>query len=1401
MALQAPLPLDFSEAVAARSRQLAEGLEPLPGGPAGWRPSRLLFRNFWLFEREEFRFVHGRLFLRGANASGKSTVLAAAVPLVLDGDRTRHRLDPFGGGGRSLQYFLLGPDSADQSDRDAFYHEQRTGYVALEFMRPRDGAPPEYRTVGIGLHCSRHRQGLPVTFWGFCVRDGRRLGQDLDFVGPDGAPLRRQDLEQLLGGGGTVVSTVGAYRDLVNEALFGFADGKDYAHVLSLLLELRAPKLNRDMGPNVVGELLAQSLVPVDRELFEQLRAILERIDDYVDSCDELRRRTEAAGRLDEAVSRMQRLRAETCADRYLEALGRLRQAQAEQRRASSAAGQARGELEAARGNARRVQAQMDEVEGRLRALRESAVLRADEALASAEENLRQVEARVRARGERAQELQRRLERAAKAEAAKRAIWSTRAGRLRTLAEAFAAAAARAEWPLAAAAARDVAEVLRPVWSAPATGQVDPESAVRATWLVEAAAEREERLNLVRRRLQDTERAEGAERAAQTTFALVHEQTVQAREEQVRREAALQTAAEAASDAVREWHEGLRDLEIDPAAAEAACRALEAHRAADADASACLDPLRRAASEHTRRGQERRRRLERARDDAAARAVAKAEELRACEAQTEAVPPRAPGVLAARAVLVGAGIEARPLYEACDVSSQLDPPTAAAVEAAAEQAGLLDALVVAPDVLPHALERLGAAGLGDVFVTDAEGARAALAGAPAGMSAVSAAAFRPDGAWRHGLLIGRAALPEGAAEPRYFGAENRRRRHDADLSRLRQERRALDHALAAAEAGLAEAEARTERAAREFDLLPRLTAVPALQRAAVLAAEAVVRAEAAQRAEERELARLESARAALAAARQALEEAQAQVPETRGRGAEGVEALSAHLRAAVTACREVAAGTRAVEDAAAALQDALEGVVRERADLEAAGADLEAEQGERARAAGAVQALRAVVESPEGQEQRARFRQLFADEVRLRAETQQAGESVVRWSERVDRTAEDEARARVLVEACAAPEGQARSALEAQLGASPRLALQLEGLRSGPSGAEDVSRALLQRRRDDAHKAERIAADLEAARGELVQVEVACRDTLAEYVPEMDAASGLVRFRAAGPSLWPVQLHEELQLQLRLQEQLLQASERQLYEEFLLHQMREALHRRIRDTEDWTENINTDLREARLGSGEVLELRWVPVPGAGIAAHLNLLRTDPAMLQPEDRQALSDAFRTEVERVRREQREEAGDLSFGEALEEAMDYRRWFRFEIVSRSPHQRAVAIDERRFSTRSGAEKSLALMLPLAAAAAARYRLARPDAPRLIAFDEAFAGVDPRNVEETLRFLCRFGFSWVMASERLWGVGSVLPAAATYELMRLGNVVGVLPFFWDGERMISAGAEFAPPQGEGAP
>ena len=80
-----------------------EILQAQAGGPRGYRLRRIMLTNFWLYGLQEFEIPHGRLFLAGENASGKSTVLTAALPLALDGDLRPNRLDTFGGRERHME--------------------------------------------------------------------------------------------------------------------------------------------------------------------------------------------------------------------------------------------------------------------------------------------------------------------------------------------------------------------------------------------------------------------------------------------------------------------------------------------------------------------------------------------------------------------------------------------------------------------------------------------------------------------------------------------------------------------------------------------------------------------------------------------------------------------------------------------------------------------------------------------------------------------------------------------------------------------------------------------------------------------------------------------------------------------------------------------------------------------------------------------------------------------------------------------------------------------------------------------------------------------------------------------------------------------------------------------------
>ena len=91
-----------------------------------WQANKIGLINFWYYDEQEFPFVKGRILLRGSNGSGKSVTMQSVVPLLLDGNMSPERLDPFGSRDRKMSSYLL-----EENDG----REERTGYLYLEFKR------------------------------------------------------------------------------------------------------------------------------------------------------------------------------------------------------------------------------------------------------------------------------------------------------------------------------------------------------------------------------------------------------------------------------------------------------------------------------------------------------------------------------------------------------------------------------------------------------------------------------------------------------------------------------------------------------------------------------------------------------------------------------------------------------------------------------------------------------------------------------------------------------------------------------------------------------------------------------------------------------------------------------------------------------------------------------------------------------------------------------------------------------------------------------------------------------------------------------------------------------------------------------------------------------------------
>ena len=92
--------------------------------------------------------------------------------------------------------------------------------------------------------------------------------------------------------------------------------------------------------------------------------------------------------------------------------------------------------------------------------------------------------------------------------------------------------------------------------------------------------------------------------------------------------------------------------------------------------------------------------------------------------------------------------------------------------------------------------------------------------------------------------------------------------------------------------------------------------------------------------------------------------------------------------------------------------------------------------------------------------------------------------------------------------------------------------------------------------------------------------------------------------------------------------------------------------------------------------------------------------------------------------------------------------------------------------------------MSLPLFAAASSQYRSAHPHTPRLVALDEAFAGVDDDSRAKCLGLLATFDLDVMMTSEREWGFYPTVPGLAAHHLVRRDGIdaVHVTSWEWDG-------------------
>jgi len=1364
-----------------------------------FRPVRAGIINLWDYSDEEFVFADGRLALRGHNGSGKTKALEVLFPFVLDGSLDARRLDPFSGENRTMKANLLyrGQDSEH-------------GYVWMEFARPGETVT---LVIGLSVHknMDRPRPSFYVT--------GKRMGIEFGLLSADSRPLTAKQLTAILGRDAYYGDKRGAYQDAVDARLFGLGRER-YAQLLDLLIALRRPLLAKDLDPGKVSETLTAGLSPVDDELvtqaardFENLAAVQKQYDDLAAA--------DAAVRafLDQYVS-------------YLRVHTRHELDQVAAR--MSAAADHRGAI----GNAAREVSRSGAQEQRWR-----------EAEADTKTSIEMCQARLFALKNRDEykDHEKLALRRSQLEREKRdlAADQSRLARARANVSELSVEAARVADRVADVGraidrhARRLAETADSSGISRDGSPADTGEDLAVTAKSRAAARRDD-IREVRDHLAHVRDAErdrvGADASLGTARQLMETCETSCREADERLAIARADLSGKLTAWTSRWAGDEPYAVVTAGQAELLAAALDG--IGEPDAPSLVELFGTLTAEHGHGLTARRERL-RTRDADLADATARlAEERETVAGERDDGPPASDLRPAHRAERAGA-----PLWQLADFRPGVDAGTAAAIEGALYGAGLLTAWVH-PDptqtmaaiaaaeadgylvALPPAARPTGRT-LADVLIPEQQDmvaptlVEAVLTSIALSDSIQSGAADVPVVTTRAQFSYGPHLGARPKPAPEFIGATNRAARRRLRLAELDRQIAAVQRQRdeLAAELGLVEETlANSELARRE---LPRTGPVAeALQKVG----EAAARLAAAS-------GRLEEAKAVLDAR---VAELDARTRRLRRTAADRDMPVSPDEVSAVE--RTVAEFERAAEDLARARRDA--------ADL---GADLKGRRdridrlsGENDEAAELLAERQAtylatdeelrVLEQASGAEYEQISAEISETEVALRAaraeqktaDANAAAEHDKLVAARRDLQLSREALIVALSElftqaAVFAP--YAHGDLRPLLGVTDTA---LWPAASQWPGAEQAVASLADS--DEADPIDAIRAMLPAGVTALLDAYTATTrggravtdGVLKNAVDRMWGAyrefenalkAGEDGYQAdltgSAPFIVEVATSEgrksaavfagKIAEDVENQGVLLEERERTVLEDSLLTALAQQIHSRVLAAKDLVAAMDADTRSKPMSSGMAIGISWVRSDKRTEqqAAVSRMLDRDAAGLGPDGLGELRALLRAMIHDHRASNPRD----TYREVLAAVLDYRSWHAFELQLLSPGSPSQRLTRKKHSEMSGGEKSAAIHMPLFAAANALYSSSKPTCPRMVALDEAFAGIDDTFKPELLGLTVKFDLDLFMTGHDLWVRYPTVPLIAHYDMQhdKATHAISTLLVLWDGEQLIDADAGYA--------
>lgn len=1349
-----------------------------------WKMSRAGIVNFWYYDDEEFSCEDGRLLLRGANGSGKSVTMQSLVPILFDGNKSPERLDPFGSRARRMESYLLS---------EGLDVEERTGYLYLEFEKKESH---RFMTIGMGM---RARKNKKMDTWYFIIHDNRRIGKERDLclyknLG-DCLPLTQKELENRIGEGGHVYTKRLDYKVAVNDYLFGYKDLIDFDELITLLIQIRSPKLSKEFKPTTMYEIMKNSLITLTEEDLRPMSEAIENMDEVEVKIADLKETAESMTRIEKAYSKYNTYMLVNKAKRFI-------------------------------AHSKELVSQKKEKEKQEK-LYEDNLLLLDQlseqisALAQEEDQLKKKEFRLKEHDlsklvseknhlERLfKELEEKLENKTKRLEEREEKEIDKFHQVKDIEEKLELVVSSIDKQFeemldyADGASFDEHDFFELAY------KKELEEAYNFSYHEKYLSDYKEKIHLGLDQLKKVDECE----KAYDKISLKREGILKSKEaqEQLIRECESQlheVRLEFAEKAFSWWHH-LKFLKIEEhdlrVGVDKVYQYGDVYSYQD-----ILGPVNQSYDQFKGDILRKKSHLSGQKDQIVDNKEIIEKELSQLMAQKDPEPERSVAVEKNRAYLAKEGIPFVPLYKALDFQEDLSEEMKGIIEEAFIDLGILDALIIPPAYREQ------------VFMCDKGMADKYIFSDPQLLSHnlstylkvekseqkpllplindvlqsifihISEKDFFLEPSGRYGLGIVHGKVSK-TYQSRFIGYQSRKRYKAELIQHKTQEIQGLEDEIMELEKKIEDFNKCLVMAEEEWRQFPKKDDLDVAYKECITAKSGL---EGLKDSLEELTEELEDLYKDLSQAKIILHEKIDSIPlrvnsESFTDALASIEAYRDKLYELIKYDKDKWHLKTLLGQLRGAIGELQEELDELRSDCHYLEQDIK-ENKDKVKHIESELLLhdyKAVLDELSSCENRLReipteHKNILEEQSDKKAENKQLKEALESWDLEIEKA----------IKQVALYEWAFQSELELAYvvewdkeKALKNLAKELLVSHGSLLDSGESVMELQEKLNEKFHKESGYLVDYHLKTRRLFK-EKPFEGISEEDLTHIERVDIKARLKQGEASFY--EMLSWVEGQISEYTQILNQKDRELFEEILINFISRKISGKIFHSEKWVKKIDQLMGEMDTSMGLRFNLRWVPKKATGenqlgTKDLIDILKGEQSLLTQEQKEQLMNHFRSKIQETRNRLNETADGKSFLSTMKEVLDYRQWFEFQLYYTRPNEKKKEMTDNAFFTFSGGEKAMAMYVPLFSAVYAKYQGANDDCPKLVSLDEAFAGVDEKNIQDMFKLLVELDLGFIANSQVLFGDYETVPSLSIYELIRPENVtfVTLIRYLWNGQ------------------